>query len=273
MRITSSDIPITYVDKLIQNLKDEYDIDFTGYNRNFLRRRISSRMNRTGTATTSAYERLLTENPQELSELLQNLTINVSEFMRNPDVFTYLESNILPKITENTNNRPLRFWTAGCSKGEEPYSLAIVLKKSGLLNNRSTTIIATDIDQFALDIAKEGTYNSSSLKNLSPANRNLYFNKTNNGKYKIADEIKKVVLFKKHDVVRGPDLGKFDIIFCRNVSIYFTKALQDKMYERFCDELYRGGYLVTGKTEMPPTRMSGRFKVVDPDSRIYQKAA
>jgi len=263
---------MTYVDKLIQNLKDEYEIDFTGYNRNFLRRRISSRMNRTDTATPNAYERLLTENPQELSELLQNLTINVSEFMRNPDVFSYLENSIIPKIVV-TNERPLRFWTAGCSKGEEPYSLAIILKRSGLLNRRSTTIIATDIDRFALNIAKEGAYSSPSLKNLSNADINLYFRKTNNDKYKIADEIKKIVFFKKHDVVSGPDLGKFDMIFCRNVSIYFTKALQDKMYERFCNELYSGGYLVTGKTEMPPTRMSDRFEVVDPDTRIYQKVA
>jgi len=271
MVVLPQEIPPIFVDKLIRELAEKYDVDFSGYNRNFLRRRIANRMHRTGTVSLSFYRRFLMENPEELSEFLQNITINVSEFMRNPEVFVKLEMAILQDISRKIKGRVIRFWTAGCSRGEEPYSLAIILHKLSMLKNSFIQIVATDIDDIALEQARRGVYNSESLNNLSPSDKKLYFHHSKDSKYEIADKIKKPIYFKKHDIVRGPDLGKFDMIICRNVSIYFTRSYQERMYERFCNDLFTNGYLVTGKTEMPPTRMSKRFRTVDFENRIYQK--
>ncbi len=272
MLLSPPDIPAEYVDRLIRDIKARYDVDFSGYNRNFLRRRIASRMNRTGIRSPALYHRFIMSNPAELSQLLQNLTINVSEFMRNPEVFERLERFVLPRLAERASPRPIRVWTAGCSRGEEPYSIAIIARKLGIAEGPGVFVLATDIDEFALRLAKAGIYDSSSLKNLQPADIIRFFERLGDGRFAVKPEVKRLVVFRKHDVVSGPDIGRFDLIVCRNVSIYFTRRFQEAMYRRFFRDLLDGGYLIIGKTELPPTRIGRLFVEVDLENRIYQKA-
>ncbi|RKZ30102.1 protein-glutamate O-methyltransferase CheR [bacterium] len=270
MTPTFTDISDEYIKKFINMLSKQYDVDFSGYNVSFLRRRIASRMNRTSIYSVDKYYEHLQNSPHELSMLLQNLTINISEFMRNPDVFDIIATRIIPEIIANSKNNQIRFWTAGCSKGEEPYSLAIILSKLGFNKNQRAIIIATDIDDIALQEARQGIYKESSLKNLSPRDKKIYFHNSD-GKYRVKSFLKKMVIFKKHNILTGLDLGKFNVIICRNVSIYFGKQLQHKMYKRFADDLYHGGYLIIGKSEIIPREFDDVLKSVDLEHRIYRK--
>ena len=269
MSISFSDISPEYIEKFVVMLRKRYNIDFSGYNISFLRRRIASRINRIPLSSVSQYYEYIENFPEELNLLLQNLTINISEFMRNPEVFNIIGVDILPELIANKTGQ-LRFWTAGCSKGEEPYSIAIILAKMGIGSSRAI-IIATDIDENALKDARAGIYKKSSLKNLSDNDRKIFFQNYDNGTYKIKQKIKKSVIFRKHNVLTGPDLGKFDLIMCRNVAIYFGKKLQEKMYRRLVEDLYIGGYLIIGKSEMLPKYFGGLLKPISLEHRIYRK--
>ena len=271
MPLSPIDIPTEFVELVISELKRKYDVDFTGYNRNFLRRRIASRMNRTGLFSGPEYNRLLMRNAREFSNLLQNLTINISEFMRDSEVYRILERRILPELAQINRGKTLSLWSAGCSRGEEPYSLAIILLKLGIPQQLPTRLVATDIDGIALDTAVRGAYEQFSLKNISEHDRHIFFRCLKNGTCCVSDRVKELVEFARHDIVRDPSLGSFDMIVCRNVSIYFTKAMQMRMYERFLGDLVPGGYLVTGMTETPPTRFGNHFAEVDFHGRIYRK--
>ena len=284
--LNPSDIAPNFIELVIGELKKRYGVDFIGYNRNFLRRRIASRMNRNNITSPIQYYTLLGNDAREFSQLLQNLTINTTEFMRNPEVFLRLERKIFPAMVKNGDNsreksgknaksgeskKKISIWSAGCSCGQEPYSLAMILLKLKIPHQIMTTIYATDIDEVALKIAREGKYDEASLKNLSPLDRKIFFTKTNNGFFKVNRDLKSLITFKRHDVIDGAPLGTFDMIICRNVSIYFTRELQKRMYRRFFDDLREGGYLITGKTEIPPTRFMKKFEDVDFENRIYRK--
>ncbi len=273
MLFSPVDITSNLIQQIVAELERRYGVNFMGYNRNFLRRRIASRINRLGLKSPNDYFEILVESASEFSNLLQNLTINTSEFMRNPEVFTQLERKIFPRLMNDNGAKQIRIWSAGCSRGQEPYSIAIIMLKLGIPTNTHTTIVATDIDEVALSIAKKGIYRADDLKNLSPTDRRIFFKKISDDEYSVSKDVRKLVLFRRHDVVDGPSLGCFNVIVCRNVSIYFTKPLQERMYHRFYDDLHRGGYLVIGKTEMPPTRFSRDFVVVDFENRIYQKVS
>ncbi|MCD6595796.1 protein-glutamate O-methyltransferase CheR [bacterium] len=269
MPISFSDITLEHIDKFSRMLRKHYDIDFSGYNPAFLRRRIAGRINRIPLASVNQYYKYIEDSPDELGMLLQNLTINVSEFMRNPEVFDIIGVDILPELIANKNNL-IRFWTAGCSKGEEPYSLAIILSKMGIGSGKAE-IVATDIDEIALKKARRGIYKRTSLKNLSQNDRKIFFKNSDDGIYKIERKIKKSVIFKKHNILTGSDLGKFDFIMCRNVAIYFGKELQVKMYRRLIDDLYIGGYLIIGKSEVLPKCSIKSLSTITLEHRIYRK--
>ena len=270
--LNPSDIQQDFVRLVIGELHRHYGVDFAGYNRNFIRRRIASRMNRLGISAPMQYFKILGSDVNEFSQLLQNLTINTTEFMRNPEVFLKMEKFLLPKIAEEIAGNSLMIWSAGCSRGQEPYSIAMILMKLRIPERMTVRIFATDIDEIALDKARKGLYDAASLSTLSPTDVKIFFERKDNGSFSVKNNLKKMIIFKKHDVVDGQSLGKFNLIVCRNVSIYFTKNLQMRMYRRFYEDLLPGGYLITGKTETPPTRFIKEFECVDLDNRIYRKA-
>ncbi len=255
---------------LLAKIKEERGIDFSSYHRSLLKRRIALRLLANKVKSYMEYLKILASNPSEYEKLFDVLTINVSEFFRDPVVWRGIEA-ILIKIIEDHNKReePIIFWSAGCAKGEEPYSLSILVHRINKLKV-PLKIYATDIDEETLKEAERGQYNPDELKNVEEDILSTYFT-FKDGKYCINEEIKRVVEFRYLDLTSDEFIPHTDLILCRNVFIYFTKALQEKVLDKFYRSLKEGGYLVIGKSETLIFEARTIFEEVDGDKRIYRK--
>lgn len=187
------------------------------------------------------------KNDQELmNSFIEYLTINVSEFFRNPKQWKQLEKSILPYLFESFG-RDLRIWSAACSTGDEPYSLVMLLSK--FLPLSKIHIYATDIDEGVIERAKLGIYNSNSLKEVPKEFLDKYFVKINEKTYQISERIKSCVSFRKHNLLSDDYLQRCNLIVCRNVLIYFTEEAKDEIYQKFNSSLMENGILFIGSTE------------------------
>ena len=221
----------------------ELGIDLTAYKSNQLQRRISSLMSRVGVNTIEEYIRVLKTDLTQRQKFIDYLTINVTEFFRNPEIFDEFEK-VIKKYLDYKN--PLKIWSAACSIGAEPYSLAMMLNESTPSVNHK--IIATDIDNTILDKAKKGEYSEQEVKTIPKTLMNKYFQKEGNN-YLINNNIKRMVSFKRHDLILDNYDSNFDVIVCRNVVIYFNQDVKDKIYDKFSKSLKKGGILFVGATE------------------------
>lgn len=238
---------------------------FDGYRESYLRRRIELRMRLLGIKDLSEYFRYIKSNEDEIGELVNVIAINVTEFMRDRSPFQFFMQKILPELSRKKSGT-LRFWSAGCANGEEAYSIAIAVLET--LPNRSFSIYATDIDQDCLRKALNGIYMVEQLKNLPPEFLIKYFEKIGEG-YRIKDFVKKHIKFKKHDLTSQEPVTRFlDVIFCRNVLIYFTEEQKEKVLNDFYNALNPGGYLIIGKSESIPR---GKFECISVSEKIYRK--
>ena len=219
------------------------DIDLNSYKERQMKRRIDSWMSSRGLSDYEPFYNYLKSNNDKLEEFIDYITINVSEFFRNPEQWEYLENEIIPKLAPNLR---IRIWSAACSTGDEPYTLAMIFLKH--FPKTKFSIIATDIDDKALTGAKEGVYSHKSIVNV-PEEYRKYFTKNEKGKYVISDEIKKCVSFKKHNLFKDPYPVSVNLIVCRNVLIYFTEEKKDEIFKEFHKSLVRGGVLFVGNTE------------------------
>ncbi|MFQ6055760.1 MAG: CheR family methyltransferase [Methanosarcinales archaeon] len=197
---------------------------------------------------------------EEYEKLLKSLTINVTEFFRNPEVFKAFEKKVIPELASRKGY--IRIWSVGCATGEEPYSIAMLFQKNKIKNFK---IYATDIDKNSLEEAMKGEYTKL------PNNDMKQFFTCMNGSYKVKDEIKYRVKFARHDVLSDKPYKNMDVIFCRNMVIYLKTEAKKKLYMDFYDLLNKSGYLVLGKTELLLGEARDRFQVVDNVERIYQK--
>lgn len=220
-------------------------INLDYYKETQMKRRIKSLMKRNGYKDFNSYYIGLTENEELLDRFINHLTINVSEFYRNPSQWKVLEKRIIPSIRENNFGR-LNVWSSACSTGEEPYSLVMLL--SEIYPLRDIRVLATDIDMGAINKAKEGIYVGKALENLPEKYIEKYFVKEN-GVFKISREIKDRVEFKRLDLLKDPFPRNMDLIACRNVMIYFTDEAKDKLYDKFNYALKDYGVLFVGSTE------------------------
>ncbi|OFI06519.1 chemotaxis protein methyltransferase cher2 [Clostridium acetireducens DSM 10703] len=224
-------------------LKD-FGINLNAYKPNQLHRRLLSLMSRVGVKSTNEYIELLKKDNEQRQKFLDFITINVTEFFRNPEIFEELNKKIKTELL--TNNKKLNIWSAACSIGAEPYSVAIILDK--ITPNINHRILATDIDSTILKKAKEGIYSKSEVKNIKKEDLDKYF-KIENDKYIIDTKIKNKVTYKKHDLILDNYEKEFDLIICRNVVIYFNQDIKNKIYEKFSKSLKKGGLLFVGATE------------------------
>lgn len=260
--------------KLKNLIKKNLEFNCEQYKDSHFRRRIDVRMRATGSKNFGEYIRYLTTHKEEYSQLMDTLTVNVTNFFRNSETYEVVEKEVLPAIikSKSTGLRSIRIWSAGCSIGVEAYSIAILLHKI-LGNNFSRyniQIIGTDIDKDILKRAEEAVYSELEMKEVPTDIRNKYF--TYDGEnYHLKNEIKKVAKFRRNDLISGEKLTGFDAIFCRNVTIYFEKHLQEKLYMDFYDSLNKGGFFVMGKTETLIGPSKDLFKPFNPRERIYQK--
>ncbi|MCW6110487.1 CheR family methyltransferase [Clostridium sporogenes] len=225
-------------------LKD-FGINLKAYKQNQLQRRILSLMSRVGVNSVEEYINLLKKDKDQRIKFLDFITINVSEFFRNPEIFDELEKKIKVELLNNTSGS-LKIWSAACSIGAEPYSLSIIMDE--ISPNKKHKIIATDLDMTILQRAKEGIYAQAEIKNVKKERLQKYFTKEGE-KYKIKSSIKNVVTFKKHDLILDNYEKDFDLIVCRNVVIYFNQDIKDNIYKKFSESLKKGGLLFVGATE------------------------
>lgn len=222
----------------------ELGINLSAYKPTQLRRRIESLMGRVGVSSLDEYSRLIKNNSEQRQRFLDFITINVTEFFRNPELFDELEKILRKELSEGKNS--LKIWSAACSIGCEPYSLAIMLKNISSINRHK--IIATDIDKTILAKAKAGQYTLSEVKNVKQKDLEKYFKKEED-KYYIDEAIKNMVNFKHHDLILDDYEGNFDLIVCRNVVIYFNTDVKNNIYQKFHKSLNKGGLLFVGATE------------------------
>ena len=231
-------------EQFIESIKRKTGIDLALYKEAQMKRRLTSLYEKKGFKSFVDFFNALDKDRDLLYEFLDRMTINVSEFYRNGKRWEVLQNKIFPKLLQN--NKRLKIWSAACSTGEEPYSLAMVLSNHVSLSQIS--ILATDLDENVIQKAKLGLYPERSLAEVPKDIQAKYF-KFEGGFYTVSEDIKKTVNFKKHNLLKDNYESNFDLIVCRNVMIYFTEEAKDQIYANFSKSLRPGGILFVGSTE------------------------
>jgi two-component system CheB/CheR fusion protein len=239
------------LNKIFTLLRSVSGVDFTHYKHNTMLRRIERRMGIKRVNKMSDYLYLLHQNPAELNTLYREFLIGVTRFFRDKNSFKLIQNNVIPTLFENKKRGDsLRAWVAGCSTGEEAYSLAILLIDYMDANNHhlDVKVFATDIDRSALDFAGKGTYPESIAADISPEYLKKYF--VHKGEYYVVSRrVREMVVFAKQNVIIDPPFSKVDLISCRNVLIYLQPVLQKRVIANFQFALNSGGYLFLGSSE------------------------
>ena len=269
----SDDISPEAFDSILKALNRLRGFNLGIYKDKCVKRRIAIRIRKTGCASAREYGELLTHEAAEPDLLLKALTIHVSHFFRNPSTFAKLEKEIFPFLftrCEREGKGSLRLWSVGCAGGEEPYSIALILKEAfaSAMKRTKVSILATDVDQEVLETAEAGIYREERLAEVPPDTRKRWFT-PDKGNFRLAQEVRDMVTFRRNDIF---DIGRVpdcDLILCRNVLIYLERGHQEKILKQFAEAL-RGGVLVLGKTETLVGESRRRFQTICPVERIYR---
>jgi len=256
-------------------IKEKLGFNCEYYKNSHFKRRIDVRLRASGSKNYGDYVKLLKESNDERTILMDTLTVNVTNFFRNSEVYDIIEKEVLPAVIRSrgaSHIRSIKIWSAGCSIGVEAYSIAMLLHHilGDNIRRYNIQITGTDIDKASLQQAQQGVYSEAEMKDVRPAFLKKYFVLQGN-QYHVTDELKKMTHFKSHDMISGLKMSGFDIIFCRNVTIYFEKELQETLYMDFYNGLNENGFFVMGKTETLLGPSKDRFKPFNAKERIYCK--
>ena len=240
----------------------------TNYKEPCLRRRIAVRMRARGAHTFADYARVLDTEPGEFDLLLDALTINVTRFFRNPETYAVLRDRVIRELAAKPG--PIAVWSAGCATGEEPYSLAILFDQAAARSR--VRIDATDLDPGALAFMARAEYPQSAVDEVPPELLKAYFSP--GPPFKLAERVRKLVNPVRHDLTheKAPQ-PPYDLIVCRNVVIYFDRAMQERLFDHFYEALVPGGWLLLGKVETLFGKSRTLFKTADARERLFRKAA
>ncbi|MCK4391060.1 MAG: protein-glutamate O-methyltransferase CheR [Desulfobacterales bacterium] len=273
-----------YFRLILEKLSKMHGVNFSEYRESTIKRRLARRMGFTGAGNYRDYLDVLKETPQEYSRLLNDLTIKLSRFFRNQYVFEILQHEIFPdifKLKKEQDQNVRRIWCAGCAFGEETYSVAITLvehlkRKKQKTTDYDVTIFGTDIDEKALVKARLGIYDKAAVKEVKRGILDKYFH-IRGDSYEVVDSIKNLVNFTSHDLTSEkhicPPAGivtNYDLILCRNILIYFSVPLQERVFLNLFRSLNPGGYLILGKSELIPKDLEDSFILKNPKEKIYQ---
>jgi len=251
--------------------------DISHYKDSYIERRLNTRMNLTKRDDLKSYIELLRNNPEEFNKLIDALTVNVTEFFRNTETFAALETDIVPKILQNkeTDSRDIiKVWSAGSSSGEETYTLAILfleaLRKAG--KKYDLMVYGTDIDRKSIIKSKSGIYESNKVSGIRKDLLDRYFEEHGN-EYRIKPFVKEHVKFSYLDLTSDfvQNLATYELILCRNVTIFFTMDVKRSLFMKFCQMLRKDGYLITGKNEAITGKVVDYLENVNLSERIYKK--
>lgn len=259
---------------LTEKIARERKFGCASYKEKCLRRRIAVRMRARGIHAFADYAQLLDADAREYDRLMDALTINVTRLFRNREVYEVLERVVIPTLWSRPDPQ-LRAWSAGCSSGEEPYSLAVLFhlhaaRVRELPRLARLDILGTDIDRASLENAALGGFDAGDFAETPEAVRETYFQA--NPPYTVRDDVRRMVRFTRVDLLHdAAPPGPHHLILCRNVLIYFDRASQERIFSTFFDALAPGGFLVLGKVETLLGDARRRFTAVDARERIFQK--
>ena len=254
---------------ILNKLTQETKVDFTLYKSSTITRRIERRMTTLKVTSVVDYNNHLIKNKDEVHELFKDILIGVTSFFRDDESFTQLQE-ILTSYLNEKEDKTIRIWTAACSTGEEPYTIAMIL--SEILGARAAEykiqIFASDLDIVAIDTARKGIYPESAIINIPTKFKSKYFT-IKGDQFEIIKQIKEMVIFSKHDITRDPPFLRLDLVSCRNLLIYFTTELQKKIFPLFHYSLKDKGLLFLGKSESVG-QFQNYFKTVNKKWKIYE---
>lgn len=271
-----ADLETLEIDLLLQGLARHYGYDFRGYAPASLRRRVHHAMTMMSVGTVSELQARVLHDEHALDRFLRALTIHVTAMFRDPDFYRTLRRIVVPQLRTYPF---VRIWHAGCSTGEEVYSMAILLEEEGLYER--TRLYATDISETVLDRARRGIYAGDLMRKYTEG-----YHKAGGtqdfSRYYVADgenailssQLKRNIVFSPHNLASDGSFNEFNLILCRNVMIYFGNELRDRATKLLHDSLVRFGYLALGKKEsVDPTPLAARFEALPGDQRIYKRIA
>lgn len=264
--------PDPQFETLLRYIQESRGLDFRGYKRTSLRRRITIRMEAVHAEDFAAYQSHLEVHPGEFEHLLDTVLINVTSFLRDAEAWEVLRTEVVPQIIANAGDeRPIRVWSVGCASGEEPYSIAMLFAEAlgvqGFCDR--VKIYATDLDEEALRAARHATYVPRDVEGVPADLLARYFERTNNH-YVFHRDLRKCVIFGRHSVVKDAPISRIDLLVCRNLLIYLEAETQDVVLPRLHYALVPDGYLFLGKAETQLAR-SALFRPIDAKHRIFAK--
>ena len=258
---------------LTRFVEEELDFATSHYNDSYLNRRFSSRLRRTCSDDFEGYLKLVREDPDEQVALLDALSINVTGFFRNPDVWEGIRS-VLRTLSDEQER--IHVWSTACADGREPYSMAMLGLDDPRTAGDQLSILATDISEPALETAREGVYESSKTIDIGDqltflSNYHRYVDQSGD-RFEIREPVRRMVTFEHHDLINDGAKSGFDLVVCRNLFIYIDNGYKEEMLETISESLRPGGYLVIGKAETIPPDLKSDFTILDGRMRIYQKS-
>ncbi len=252
-------------DWFVSEIKKKIDLDLTGYKPHRVKRRTDILLRKHNVDNYRDYMKMIMNDEKLKDEFLDKLTINVTEFFRNPEKWASLQKKYLPEMIKKVGPR-IKIWSAGCSSGEEPYTWAIILEE---LRANQARITASDIDSGVLAKARKGIYEKRSFENTSVDIMKKYFKKVDDERYEVSQKLKSRVNFRKHNMLQENFDKDLDFISCRNVVIYFEMETKNVLYKNFVKALKPGGILFVGSTERIFNYRQIGLKVIEPF--FYQK--
>ncbi len=261
-------------ESLIRHVQESRGVDFRGYKRSSLRRRIGVRMAQVNAPDFASYQSLLEAEPQEFNALLDTVLINVTAFFRDPDAWAVLREEVIPRLVQQGDGHdPIRIWSVGCATGEEPYSVAMLFAEAlGISDfSRRVKIYATDLDEPALQQARQASYSQRDVEMVPPSLLAKYFEPLGD-RMVFRRELRKAVIFGQHNVVTSAPISRIDLVMCRNLLIYFDAETQDAVLPRLHYALLNDGFLLLGKAETQLIR-SRLFTPFNLKQRLFRKVA
>ena len=271
-----SDAEDARFERLLEFLEQQRGFDFTGYKRPSLMRRVQRRMQMLSLEDFDGYVDYLEVHPEEFAQLFNTILINVTAFFRDAHAWEYLEKNALPELVQSKRDgEPVRVWSAGCASGQEAFSIAILLAEAmgGEAFRERVKIYATDVDEEALNQARLASYTAKEMEDVPPTLRDRYFDSVNS-RYVFRSDLRRSVIFGRHDLVQDAPISRLDLLICRNTLMYFNAETQSRVLQRFHfalnGENSGAGYLFLGRAEMLLTH-STLFSPLDLRCRIFSK--
>ena len=261
---------------LKEKINENIDFNIDQYTDTFLSRRFEVRIRANNLNSYSDYLKVFLNSPEEKEKLNKELAIHVTNFLRDASMWSFFQEKVIPDLIKKKNekgNKKIRIWSAGCSTGEEPLSIAICFFEAlgNDLRGFEIEILGTDVDAKTIERAKEAKYEEIQFREMGPELKKKYFDDIGEGLLIPKDDIRKLTEYRVLDLFSPNKPSNFDIIFCRNTVIYFNLEAKSRLYEEFFHLLNDYGFFIMGKTEIMQGKAREMFKIFDSKERIYHK--